>query len=236
MTRRTVFTAFVLALCAGLFVAPASAQQSLNFQIGSFTPLNESTRSNDVLIANREYLSFDLRDLRGATVSADWSFLLGEYIEAGIGAGYYQRVMPSVWTDLVYDDGSDIQQEITLRIVPVTAMVKFLPLGGSRSIQPYIGVGGSVYFWHYSEIGDFVECYNSACTDNTIYSERYVGNGTSFGPVGMAGVRLRVSQNATIGAEGRYQWGKAKLSTDSFLSDRLDLGGYSALVTFGYRF
>jgi opacity protein-like surface antigen len=231
MTRRTVFTALVLALCAGLFAAPASAQQSLNFQVGSFAPLSESTRANDVLIANREYLSFDVRDLRGATVSADWSFLLGEHIELGIGAGYYQRRMPSVWTELVYDDGSDIEQEITLRIVPVTAMVKFLPLGGSRSVQPYIGVGGSVYFWHYSEIGDFVDL-----TDDSIYSEQYVGNGTSFGPVGMAGVRFRVSQNATFGAEGRYQWGKGTLSTDSFLSDRIDLGGYSALVTFGYRF
>ena len=35
--------------------------------------------------------------------------------------------------------------------------------------------------------------------------------------------------------EGRYQWGTADLSED-FLGTKLDLGGFSILATFGFRF
>ena len=233
MTRRTMSVILTLAAGIGMLAAPAAAQQqSLNFQIGSFKPLAEASRSsNDVLIADYEYLSFDLRDLRGATVSGDWSFLVGENLEVAIGAGYYRRVIPSVWTDLTYDDGSDIQQEITMRIVPVTALVKFLPLGGHQAIQPYIGGGLNVYFWRYSETGDFVDL-----SDNSIYSDRYIGTGTAVGPVALGGIRARVSRSATIGVEGRYQWGEGKLPSGTFLTDRIDLGGVSVLGTLGYRF
>jgi hypothetical protein len=225
---------FVLALGIGigLLATPAAAQQSLNLQVGSFMPRGYDTRvSNDVLLTDLNYLWFDLRDLRGATVSADWSVLLGNYLEVGAGVGAYERTVPAVWADSTWDDGSDIRSDLKLRIVPVTAMVKLLPLGAWRTIQPYVGGGLNVYFWRYSEIGDFVDL-----TDRSIYSARYIGNGTAVGPVGIAGVRARVSRNATIGVEGRYQWGEGKLSTNDFLADRIDLGGSSVLATFGYRF
>ncbi len=184
-----------------------------------------------MLLTDLSYLWFDLRDLKGATVSADWSVLLGNYFEVGAGVGVYERTAPAVWADSTWDDGSDIQSDLKLRIVPLTAMVKVLPLGAWRTIQPYVGGGINVYFWRYSEIGDFVDL-----TDNSIYSERYIGTGTAVGPVAIAGVRARVSRNATLGIEGRYQWGEGKLSRDQFLSDRIDLGGSSVLATFGYRF
>ena len=232
MTRRTMSTTLALAIAIGLLATPAAAQQSLNIQLGSFMPRGEDTRiNNDVLLTDLSYLWFDLRDLKGATVSADWSVLLGNYFEVGAGAGVYERTIPAVWADSTWDDGSDIQSNLKLRIVPLTAMVKVLPLGAWRTIQPYVGGGINVYFWRYSEIGDFVDL-----TDNSIYSERYIGTGTAVGPVAIAGVRARVSRNATLGIEGRYQWGEGKLSTDQFLSDRIDLGGSSVLATFGYRF
>jgi len=234
MTRRKYVAALVLAVSIGFAAAPAAAQgrQSINFQVGAFAPLDESARmTNDVLLVNLDYLSFDIRDLRSATVSADWSVLLSEYFEFGVGAGYYEGKMPSVYWDLVGDDGFEIQQEISLRIVPVTALVKFYPMGAFRSIQPYVGGGAALYLWNYRELGDFVDL-----TDNSIFTDEFVQSGTSVGPVALAGIRARVTPSTTIGVEGRYQWGKAKLSMDRFLSDRLDLGGVSGLVTFGFRF
>jgi opacity protein-like surface antigen len=232
MTRRILFVTLACAIGIGLLATPAAAQQSVNFQIGSFMPRGYDTRiSNDVLLADLDYLWFDLRDLKHATVSGDWSVLLGNYLEVGAGVGVYQRTLRTVWTDLTYDDGSDIPTDLKLQIVPMTAMVKVLPLGAWRTIQPYVGGGLNVYFWRYSEIGDFVDL-----KDNSIYSARYIGKGTAVGPVGIAGVRARVSRNATIGVEGRYQWGEGKLSTNDFLAGRIDLGGSSVLATFGYRF
>jgi opacity protein-like surface antigen len=232
MKRRTLSVALALALGIGLLATPAAAQQSVNFQIGSFMPRDYDTRSsNDVLLANLNYLRFSLRDMNGATVSGDWSVLLGNNLEVGAGVGYYQRTLRTVWTDWTYDDGSEIPTDLKLRIVPVTALVKFLPLGGHQAIQPYIGGGLNVYFWRYSETGDFVDL-----SDNSIYSDRYIGTGTAVGPVALAGIRARVSRNATIGVEGRYQWGEGKLPSGTFLTDRIDLGGVSVLGTLGYRF
>jgi outer membrane protein W len=127
-------------------------------------------------------------------------------------------------------DGSEIVQDLHLRIMPLTAIVKILPLGSKRAFQPYVGAGLGVYFWHYSESGEFVDF-----VDGSIFRDTFADSGTSVGPVAVFGARGRVSNNALIGGEARLQWGKGDLSKD-FLSDTIDLGGYSFLVTFGYRF
>jgi hypothetical protein len=93
-----------------------------------------------------------------------------------------------------------------------------------------VGGGLGVYFWRYSETGEFVDFY-----DDSIYRASYVQSGTSVGPVAVFGMRGRVSPAALVGVEGRYQWGQGDLSQD-FLGDKIDLGGFSILATFGYRF
>lgn len=232
MTRRTLSAVLAAAMATALLAAPAAAQQSLNVQIGGFKALDASRRSvDDVLLADYQYLAFDIRDMKGTTVSADWSVLLGDKLEVGVGAGYFSKTVPSVWADMVYDDGSEIWQDITLRVAPITAQAKFFPLGARGVVQPYVGAGASLYLWHYREVGDFVDY-----TDNSVYAADYKGSGTAFGPVAIAGLRVRVGPAATVGVEGRYQWGKAKISTNEFLTDTLDLGGTSILATFGFRF
>lgn len=232
MKRRTLMLLPAIAVCALLVAAPAGAQQSVNFQLGSFSPRGVDARvDNDVLLANLDYLWFDIDDLRGATISGDWSVALGNMIEVGAGVGYYERTAPTVWADWVDESGYDLQTDLKLRILPVSAIVRLHPLSIWNGIDPYVGGGVSAYFWRYSETGDFVDF-----TDNGIYNDRYVGSGTAFGPFALAGVRARVGGRTTIGVEGRYQSGKANLPAGEFLTDRLDLGGGSILFTFGYRF
>ena len=137
--------------------------------------------------------------------------------------------MPAIYDEWINEDGSEIEQELRLRIMPLTAVVKILPLGARRAIQPYVGGGLGVYFWRYSETGEFL------ATDGNLFRDSFVQSGTSLGPVAVFGVRGRVSESALIGLEGRYQWGTTDLSED-FLGTKLDLGGFSILATFGYRF
>jgi hypothetical protein len=230
MVKSVVVAALlVLAVIAGL-AGPASAQQVLTVQFGGFLPKGESSRvEGDVLAIDRQYLLFDFGDFNGLLVGGDWSFPLGEYVEAGAGFGYYQATAPAIYEDWVNQDGSEIEQDLTLRIMPLTAVVKIFPLGAKRAFQPYVGGGLGTYFWRYSESGEFL------ATDDSIYDASYVQSGTSFGPVVVFGVRGRVSESALIGMEGRYQWATADLSED-FLGPKLDLGGFSILATFGYRF
>jgi len=230
MVKRIVAAALiVLAVSAGL-AGPASAQQVLTVQFGGFLPKGEDARvEGDVLVVNRQYLLFDFGDFNGLLLGGDWSFALGEYVEAGAGFGYYQATVPAIYDEWINEDGSEIEQELRLRIMPLTAVVKILPLGARRAIQPYVGGGLGVYFWRYSETGEFL------ATDGSLFRDSFVQSGTSLGPVAVFGLRGRVSESALIGLEGRYQWGTTDLSED-FLGTKLDLGGFSILATFGYRF
>ena len=230
MVHRVVFAALLaFAVTAGV-ARPVSAQQTLTLQIGAFIPKGEDARvAGDVLTINRQYLLFDLGDFSGFLVGGDWALALGEYLEAGAGFGFYQETVPAVYAEWINEDGSEIVQDLKLRIMPATAVVKILPLGSRRAFQPYVGAGLGIYFWRYSESGEFL------ATDGSIFRDSYVQSGTSVGPVAVFGLRGRVSQSAIIGMEGRYQWGEGQLSQD-FLGEKIDLGGFSILATFGYRF
>ena len=230
MVHRVVFAALLtFAVTAGV-ARPVSAQQTLTLQIGAFIPKGEDARvAGDVLTINRQYLLFDIGDFSGFLVGGDWALALGEYLEAGAGFGFYQETVPAVYAEWINEDGSEIVQDLKLRIMPATAVVKILPLGSRRAFQPYVGAGLGIYFWRYSESGEFLG------TDGSIFRDSYVQSGTSVGPVAVFGLRGRVSQSAIIGMEGRYQWGEGQLSQD-FLGEKIDLGGFSILATFGYRF
>jgi hypothetical protein len=230
MVQRVVVAALlVFAVTTGL-AGPASAQQSITVQFGAFMPKGEGARAEgDVLAINRQYLLFDVGDFNGFLVSGDWSAAIGEYVEAGVGFGYYQATAPAVYAEWVNENGSEIVQDLSLRIMPMTAVVKILPFGAKRAFQPYVGGGLGVYFWRYSEKGDFL------ADDGSIFTDAFEQSGTSVGPVAVFGIRGRVSPSVLIGAEGRYQWGSGDLSED-FLGDKIDLGGFSLLATFGYRF
>ena len=226
-----VIVAVLLVLAVGVGLpAPASAQQTISLQVGAFLPKGENSRvAGDVLDVNREYLIFDFGDFNGFLVSGDWSFALGEYLEAGAGFGYYQSTVPAVYREWINEDGSEIEQDLKLRIMPATAVVRVLPLGARRAFQPYVGGGLAVYFWRYSETGEFLG------TDDSVFSDTFEASGTSVGPIVVFGLRGVMSQSAVIGVEGRYQWGEGDLSQD-FLGEKIDLGGFSILATFGFRF
>ncbi|MCX6553184.1 MAG: outer membrane beta-barrel protein [Acidobacteria bacterium] len=223
----TLFAVAIFAAQAGT----AEAQQAFTVNLGSFMPRGEDARAdNDVLVVNRQYLLFDVGDFTGVTVGGDWAMGLGDYFEAAVGGAYYQHSVPTIYDGWVNTNGNEIEQELKLRIVPVTGMVRIFPLGTKRAFQPYVGAGLGVNFWHYSETGDFVDF-----ADNSIYYEKYVASGTSVGPVATFGVRGRVSPKFSLGVEMRFQWAQADLPND-FLSDKLDLGGLNILSAFTYRF
>jgi outer membrane protein W len=210
---------------------PAFAQQSITFQLGAFLPRAEDSRpAGDVLVVNRQYLVFDVSDFNSVTTGGEWAVGLGEYFEAGVGVGYYQRTVPTIYDAWVNDDGSEIEQDLKLRIVPITAIARILPLGNKRAFQPYVGGGLGIYAWRYSETGEFVDF-----SDYSIYRANYVASGTTVGPVAVFGARGRLSRSFTLGVEVRLQWGQADLSQD-FLGDKIDLGGTNILSTFTYRF
>jgi hypothetical protein len=237
--RRLVSCLGVLAFVSGFAAAPdASAQQSVNFYVGGFTPRALDARpDDDILVANGVFLStlnrprgIDVGEFNYVTIGGEWLFGVVRNVEGGLGIGFYQRSVPTLYTDLVNRNGTDIEQTLKLRIVPFTATIRYLPMGSDQVVQPYIGAGVGAFRWRYSETGQFVDFQNNVFTGN------FVGDGGAAGPVVLGGVRF-LAAPATAGFEIRYQAAEGELPFDKgFAGSKIDLGGFNYLFTMGFRF
>jgi hypothetical protein len=227
--RRTILAGLMAA--AVMTPSIASAQQSLNFSIGGFVPRGEDGRARtDVLVNNRDFLAFDVKDFRGAAVGAEWLFAFGNFFEGGLGTGYYARTVPTVYLDFVNTNGTEIEQDIKLRVVPFTGTVRFLPMGHGNGIEPYIGAGVGVLSWRYSETGQFL------ATDSSIFRDSFVTKGTATGPLILGGIRIPAGAWG-LGFELRHQSGEGEIPSDQdFAGTTIDLGGFTYNFTVHVRF
>jgi hypothetical protein len=228
---RRVLTFAVFALVA--VPMTASAQQSLNLSIGGFSPRAEDARSRqDVLVANRGFLDFNVADLNGVTIGGEYLIGLGDKFDAGIGIGFYQH--STLGVDRFNEfagTGDPILADLKLRVVPLAATFRFLPLGHNDGVQPYIGAGAGVFAWRYSESGDFV-----ASDNRTIIHGNFVGSGTATGPVVLGGVRIPIGA-VGVGGELKWQSAEGNLPADQdFAGTKIDLGGWTYSFTLNFRF
>ena len=223
-----------LLLAGAALLGPAadvSAQQTFNFSLGFFTPRGEDARAEgDVLNANRNFLAFDLSDFNSGSIGAEWLVPLGEFVEAGAGISFARSTVDSVYADFVDSDGSEIEQELRLRQVPLAFTVRVLPLGQRNALQPYIGAGLGVINWRYSESGEFVDFANN----REIFRDQYVADGSETGPVVVAGLRFG-GESVSAGGEIRYHSAEAELD-ERFAGPAIDLGGWTYNFTIGVRF
>lgn len=247
MMNRLVPVLGTLGCAAGLALfAPASAnaqvsrvtrvesRQSIGFNLGYFALRGEDSRldtEGDVLIADLDSLAFEVKDFNSATIGGEWLFRVNDFIEAGVGAGFYQRTVPSVYRDFQHSDFSEIEQDLKLRVIPLTATVRFLPLGRG-SVEPYVGAGIGFFNWRYSEVGEFVDF-----RDDSIFRARYRASGNVAGPVVLGGIRVPVADVWAVGGELRYQKAIGEFDNpDDFLGTKIDLGGWTTSFTVHLRF
>lgn len=213
MVRKPVVTGLLAAFVAlsGAATAEAQITQSVNLAAGWFMVRGEDARDdNDVLIADLESLAFEVSDFNGPIVNGEWLIGFGDRLEFGVGIGFYQRTVPSVYADFLDSDGTEIEQDLKLRIVPVTATVKFLPIGRAGDFQPYVGGGIALLNWKYSEVGEFVDF-----SDNSIFRDRFVASGSTVAPIVFGGIRVPVSGDVfAVNGELRWQGGKGDIDVD----------------------
>jgi opacity protein-like surface antigen len=249
MIKRTVIdacrgAAAVAIVLAGIAPATADAQvvrvsgndtrHAVSFNLGYFAVRGEDSRvDNDVLLADLNDLVFEVGDFSGFTFGGEYLFGVNEYLEVGAGVGYYSKEVTSVYREFVDSDGTEIAQDLSLRIVPMTATVRFLPIGRNASVQPYVGAGIGIFNWRYTEVGEFVD-FND---NNAIFRNRYIADGTSVGPVILAGLRAPVGDLFSVGGEIRWQRAEGDgLLDEGFLDDKIDLGGWTTSFQFSFRF
>ena len=240
----------MLSLASTLFIAvPASAQvvQSLTIGGGVFSPRGFDARAaGDVLVRDAfgealpwypelsDALAFEMRDFRSGQLFAEWNAAVGDHLEFGAGVGFSRRNVPTVYRDLVDDFNQDIEQTLQLRVVPVTAVVRFLPFGRAGDFQPYVGAGVGLYTFRYAEFGRFVDPETL-----DIYDARYPTTGSAPGAVVLGGVRVPLGGDVFgLTLEGRYHiaTGDTGGIEKGFLDEKIDLGGGQFNIGFLVRF
>ena len=254
MIRRAVRTS-PLVLTALLFAAPASAQivHSVHFGVGGFFPRGLDTRvAGDVLVANLHQpevvgypgvtssLAFDFDDFRSWTFFGEWNIAFGNRVELGLGSSYYSSTVHSLYRDLEHGlrpNQPNIEQDLRLRVIPFTTVVRFMPFGRPSNFQPYVGAGFGILNFRYSEIGEFVDPETLEIFDN--FAEPFVAKGTTVGPVLLGGLRMPLGGDIyAFTLEGRYQWGSGDTggADNNFLGDKIDLAGGQLNFGFLIRF
>src|SRR5438093_13770332 len=87
---KTCISCVLGAVVVGLIATPAAtAQQSVNFYVGGFTPRSETGRTdNDVLVNNLDFLVFNIKDFNAPTFGGEYLVGMADKFEAGVGIGY----------------------------------------------------------------------------------------------------------------------------------------------------
>ncbi len=235
-TRATGAAAIAAAVVLG--AGPAQAQQSVTLSAGRFAVKGFDSRiDRDVLLENLGVFAFRLDDFNGASVGGSWDIGLGEHFEVSLGLGYYRRTVPSVYYDYLNANGSEIAQDFSLRIVPGTATVRFLPFGDAP-VQPYFGGGVGVYAWRYAEFGEFIDFtdFDRRGSFGT-FTDRFAAQGADAGGIVLGGVRFPFGDRHAFGLELQYHDVSGVVGIDNgFLDDEIDLGGLTTQVTFQLGF
>ena len=218
-------------VCATVASAQDLGRQTVNFTLGYFTPVGFDSRDiDDVLVANSTFLLFDIDDFNGASVGGEWLFPLARHIEGGIGVSYSSKTARSVYADSVDPDGTEIDQDLKLRLTPVAFTVRLIPVSPRSPFQPYVGGGVGLISWKYTEVGEFVD-FNAG---REIFDGRFEESGTNAGPIVLGGIRF-AGDAFSAGFEIRRQWASGDLNAD-FAAPKIDLGGWTYNFTAGFRF
>ena len=214
-------------------VSRGDSRHSIGFGLGYFALRGVDSRVDDDIIFNEQTdFLFELEDFNGALFDGEWLVNVGEYLEGGVGLGFYQRTVPSVYRFLQHETGDEIEQDLKLRVIPFSATVRFLPIGRGAAVEPYVGVGIGINRWRYSETGEFVDA------DGTIFPARYIASGTASGPVILGGLRVPVGDVWDVGGELRWQRAEGDIDDPDLagIGSRIDLGGLTASFKLHLRF
>lgn len=241
--------AIVLFMFALAIPAPASAQvvQSLHLGGGFFAPKDFDSRvEGDVLVRDAfgewlpaapdlsDALVFEMADFRAGQLFGEWNVAFGNHIEIGAGVGLYRRSVPTIYYDLVDEQGREIEQTLRLRVIPTTAVVRFLPFGRAGDVQPYVGAGVGLFHYRYAEFGRFVDPETL-----DIFEDRFTATGSAPGGVVLGGIRFPLGGDVFgLTLEGRYQFATGNTGgiDAGFLDEKIDLGGGQFNVGFLIRF
>ncbi|MBN2345819.1 MAG: hypothetical protein JXO51_05455 [Candidatus Aminicenantes bacterium] len=215
MKRMAIYLA-VFGLGAGILFP-----QSVSMKLGLFSPRMQS----DLWEINLENLTFSRSDMSSGYYSGEYEIYIDRHASFAIEIGSYAKSIYAQYRDYTFEDGSPIYQNISLRIVPIEANLKYYPIGHRHRLNPFIGAGAGVYAWTYQQWGDFINFEDDTVNEGFAETRKF-----GFGFNGRLGLVFRFQSRLALALEGKYLFLKGRLSEYFQGFDLLDMGGFSIHV------
>lgn len=194
----------------------------LNLKIGLFYP----SMNSDLWEDNMNNLALNKQDMQAAYYGIEYEHFINRNVSFTLEGGYYEKEHYTFYRDYEYEDGSNINQNISLEMASLEANFKIYPIGYQQRFYPYLGAGGGIYYWKYKQWGDFIDFTNDTVSENE-YAESSVYS-PGFNVKG--GMVMRFSRGLGVFVEGRYQYVKGNLSSAFEGFEKFDLSGFSLSV------
>jgi hypothetical protein len=196
---------------------------------------------SDLFDFTTEQLTLNKKDFSGLSVGGSVAFAVAERLDLMFDAGYSRAQKGSEFRDLVDNNRLPIEQRTTFERVPFTVNLKYYLTAPGQSIgtavwipakiTPWIGAGGGLMKYRFTQDGDFVDFNNNDVFNSTFETVDYA---SVF--QGMAGVDYSLTTQLALTTEARLLYGKGQLDEDFGGFSKLDLSGVSASVGLSFRF
>jgi len=189
------------------------------------------TEGSDSFDFVRDQLTIEKGDFRSAAFAFDVGVALTPRVDVVAGLDLARKTVASEYRDFVDNDLLPIEQRSSLRQNAVTGSIRVALAPRGRSVgrfawipsrvQPYVGAGGGVLFWEFSQSGDFVDFQ-----DFSVFPDTFSAKGVSPTAHVLGGTDVQVYKRLMLTVEGRYVWASGTLEDDFIGFEPLDLSGF----------
>ncbi len=214
-------------LVAMLFLARSGQAGSFTVRIGKYSPVGNS----ELWLENTETFNVLVSDFNFIFGGAEFTVELNEFVDLAFGVDVYSRRVNTHYREFVRDDGTEIRQEMSLTVVPLTTGLRFLPLGKFRIVSPYVAGGFGLYPYEYKEQGEFIDFVTF-----DVFDARFRDSGIGFGGYAAAGIEVTVTRGFLVFGEYRRHWVWAQHGGDFWDYGDFDLDASQIAFGFTARF
>jgi hypothetical protein len=180
------------------------------------------------------------RDFRGPAVALEVAWLASPRFDIAASLGWAESENRSEYRDWVDDDGNPIEQTTRLRVLPLSATVRYRPLPRGRTLSalawvpartsPYVGAGAGFTWYRLVQEGEFIRG-----EDFAIFVDRLESGDSGLSAHAVAGLDHWITPRLGLNAEARYNHGSAPLGSGFRGFDDLDLGGMQVSLGMSFR-
>ena len=187
-----------------------------------------------------ENLTLSDSDFSGPAFALDVGVRATSWLDVVLGFEVSGRRSKSHFKDFIESNGDEIEQKTTLTQIPLTASLKFYPIGRGRQVGkyawirstlvPYLGGGLGATWYKLTQDGDFVDF-----ADETIFEAKLKTDAWAFAQHAFFGIDIKITRNFGAVLEGRYYWADASVKGDFVGFDSIDLNGARVMAGFNLR-